>query len=131
MLKAWCRRPWGWPPSGGNSTTVNVDSDGPLSAGLVVAAHGCGRRPADAPSGTITASTGTDWADPVQDAAGNMTSVPKPSSLSAAYTLTYDAWNRLVKVQDNASADIATFAYDGLGRRIQKVDVAANPDIPT
>ena len=33
---------------------------------------------ADAPVNTITASTGTNWADPVQDAAGNMTSVPKP-----------------------------------------------------
>lgn len=36
--------------------------------------------------------------------------------------MVYDAWNRLVKITDNAGspAAIATYAYDGLGRRIEK-----------
>src|SRR3989304_1451512 len=34
------------------------------------------------------------------DAAGNMIRAPKPSSWSDHYHLTWDAWNRLVKVAD-------------------------------
>jgi len=37
------------------------------------------------------------------DLAGNMTRVPKPDDWSAHYDLTYDAWNRLVKVEDGAA----------------------------
>ena len=33
-----------------------------------------------------------------QDAAGNISKTPQPSDWSKAYKLTYDAWNRLVKV---------------------------------
>jgi len=70
---------------------------------------------------TITATTGTNWADPVHDAAGNMTQIPKPSDLANSYDLTYDAWNRLVNVTDGAST-VAEFEYDGLNRRIIKDD---------
>ena len=45
---------------------------------------------------SITASTGTNWADPTHDAAGNMTTIPKPADLANGFTLNYDAWNRLV-----------------------------------
>ena len=51
----------------------------------------------------ITATTGTNWADPAHDAAGNMTTIPKPSDLVNGYTATYDAWNRLVKLEDGAN----------------------------
>jgi hypothetical protein len=54
--------------------------------------------------------------DPTYDAAGNMTSVPKPSSLANGLTLTWDAWNRLVEVKDGGSV-MATHEYDGLNRR--------------
>ena len=46
----------------------------------------------------ITETTGTAWADPVYDAAGNMTTVPRPWSLGSARTVKYDAWNRLTDV---------------------------------
>ena len=38
------------------------------------------------------------------------------------YTLTYDAWNRLVKVQDDQGtpATVAEYRYDGTNRRIRK-----------
>ena len=51
----------------------------------------------------------------------------------------YDAWNRLVAVwvdsDDNesragdGSEDIATYQYDGLGRRIVRTDCTADPDV--
>ena len=65
----------------------------------------------------ITASTGTNWADPVYDAAGNMTTMPKPSSLANSYTATYDAWNRIHLIKDGATV-IGEYQYDGRNRRI-------------
>ncbi len=53
------------------------------------------------------------------DAAGNMTTVPQPGSWSTNYSLTWDAWNRLVKVADGATT-IAEYEYDGKNRRIVK-----------
>ena len=52
------------------------------------------------------------------DDAGNMTRVPKPADWNAHYDLVYDAWNRLVKV-NNAGSSI-DYEYDGLHRRIVK-----------
>jgi len=57
----------------------------------------------------------SNWANPNEDNAGNMTSVPDPKNLSSSLSLTYDAWNRLVK------AGTATYRYDGLHRRIEKI----------
>ena len=54
------------------------------------------------------------------DSAGDMTKCPKTSSWTTAYDLTYDAWNRLVKIQEGV-ATVATYAYDGLDRRVKKV----------
>ena len=51
--------------------------------------------------------------------AGNMTKTPKPNDWSSAYDLTYDAWNRLVKVKSGTTT-VATYAYDGLNRRTAK-----------
>ena len=42
----------------------------------------------------------TQWATPVMDAHGNMTSLPKPAALASSLTATYDSWNRLVEVKD-------------------------------
>ena len=53
------------------------------------------------------------------DAAGNMTKLPKPSSWSAHYDLTYDAWNRLVGVSDTG-ATVAGYEYDGRNFRTIK-----------
>ncbi len=54
-----------------------------------------------------------------EDAAGNMTKVPKPDNWGAGYDLKYDAWNRLVQVND-VSTTVATYRYDGLNRRVIK-----------
>ena len=61
----------------------------------------------------ITETTGTAWADPVHDAAGNMTTVPKPAGPASEFTLKYDAWNRLVEVRDGGNL-AARYEYDGL-----------------
>jgi len=67
----------------------------------------------------IAATTGTDWADPVHDRAGNMTTIPKPSSPADALPCQYDAWNRLVEVMDGQTL-VGQYRYDGLNRRIQR-----------
>lgn len=72
----------------------------------------------------FTTNTGTAWATPAHDLAGNMTSVPQPGALASGYGCVYDAWNRLVKVTSGGST-VATYAYDGLNRRIKKIVGAA------
>ena len=44
--------------------------------------------------------------------------MPQPGNETAGLTCTYDAWNRLVEVQDASSNVLATYSYDGLNRRI-------------
>jgi RHS repeat-associated protein len=51
---------------------------------------------------------------PIYDTNGNLTT----DELGQAYK--YDAWNRLVQVKNSAGTVIASYAYDGLGRRIQE-----------
>ncbi len=80
-------------------------------------------------TGTIGATTGTNWADPVHDRAGNMTSMPKPSDPANSITAKYDAWNRLVEVSDGGIL-IAKFRYDGDGRRILKMFDTDSPGSP-
>ena len=53
--------------------------------------------------GTIGATTGTNWADPVHDDAGNMTTIPQPKAPASGYTAIYDAWNRMVEVKDGGT----------------------------
>ncbi len=54
------------------------------------------------------------------DDAGNMT-VDKDS-----YQYTYDYENRIVKIEDVSDVEVATYAYDALGRRIRKIDSVAD-----
>ncbi|WP_428940632.1 RHS repeat-associated core domain-containing protein [Fontivita pretiosa] len=68
---------------------------------------------------SISETVGPAWADPVQDAVGNMTTFPKLSSPATALTGKYDAWNRLVEVKEGANL-VGSYSYDGLGRRITK-----------
>lgn len=80
--------------------------------------------------GSFGATTGSDWFSPTYAAAGNTATGPAPlfPEDPAGYEngYTYDAWNRLVKIQyrDYGSPgewfSVATYAYDGLSRRIQK-----------
>jgi RHS repeat-associated protein len=69
---------------------------------------------------------GGDWVDPKYDAAGNMIQMPKAvSEAGTRLHLVYDAWNRLAETRadDGGSpgTTIATYRYDGLGRRIRKL----------
>ncbi|MCX5653733.1 MAG: discoidin domain-containing protein [Planctomycetota bacterium] len=81
----------------------------------------------------VSGSGSANWVDPTYDAAGNMTLAPRPgdeASADEALLSVYDAWNRLTTVykDSNSNGDldvetdalIATYVYDGLGRRIQK-----------
>ena len=51
-----------------------------------------------------------------------MTTIPQPGVWNVAYTLIYDAWNRLVEVKNATPATIETYEYDGLNRRIERDD---------
>jgi len=86
---------------------------------------------------------------PAYDAAGNMVSGPKPGSPAGdgqtGQTYTYDAWNRLVKVEEwiwtdtnedgvfqagekSTAVTVAEYQYDGLNRRIAKLVFDAPSD---
>jgi len=54
------------------------------------------------------------------DPAGNMTSMPRMLDWATTQALTWDAWDRLVKVTQG-STTIGEYRYDGLARRIWKV----------
>ena len=54
------------------------------------------------------------------DRNGNMTRVPQPESWPSTFTLTYDAWNRLVSVKDGATT-VADYTYDARNRRVKKI----------
>ena len=51
----------------------------------------------------ITNTVGSAWASTAYDAAGNMTSMPRPATLVNGYTGVYDAWNRLVGIKAGAT----------------------------
>jgi RHS repeat-associated protein len=92
-------------------------------------AHGSGSDPYDSLDrfGRLTDLLWRDYGSssdavrikPGYDRAGNMTAIPKPADPTSAYTATYDAWNRLVKLQEDSST-VAEYAYDGAKRRTVK-----------
>lgn len=67
----------------------------------------------------ISETTGTSWITPSYDKNGNMSVAPRPDDLANGYTCTYDAWNRMVKVEAGIST-VAEYSYDGLHRRVTK-----------
>ncbi|MEM8667442.1 MAG: RHS repeat-associated core domain-containing protein [Planctomycetota bacterium] len=69
--------------------------------------------------GLQSGGAGANWADPAFDAAGNMTTIPKPDALTVSLSGEFDAWNRMVSL-DNGTA--ASYEYDGLNRRIKRVE---------
>ncbi len=64
-------------------------------------------------------TSASSWATPAHDRAGNMTAVPKPASPADALTATFDAWNRMVKVEDGQNT-VAEYAYTPDNRRAVK-----------
>ena len=53
---------------------------------------------------------------------GNMTTMPQPANLNRTYTLTFDAWDRLVRSTTIMKSECQENEYDGLGRRIVRVE---------
>ena len=90
----------------------------------------------DAAGDAIAATTGSNWIDPVYDAAGNMTQGPQPHNPTVLYQTgetfrlhyAYDAWNRMTGVrwdnQGNPGTTLYTYGYDGLHRRIRRTTLA-------
>ena len=72
-------------------------------------------------------TTADDWVTSVYDQNGNMTTMPQPSDPTKAFHLTWDAWNRLVKVSETVDMEeqtVVEYAYDGANRRILKTTYA-------
>ena len=59
----------------------------------------------------ITETSGPAWATPAYNRVGNMTTIPKPADPTASFVGTYDAWNRLVKLEEGENA-LAEYVYD-------------------
>ncbi len=59
------------------------------------------------------------------DDAGNM------STDKDEYTYEYDYENRLVRIEDSSSVEVATHDYDALGRRIRVIDKSGESDVTT
>jgi RHS repeat-associated protein len=79
----------------------------------------------------IDATSGGSWVDPLHDAVGNMTRIPRVAAPSSNYLLTFDAWNRVVKIETGSGelTPIGDYAYDGLNRRISRTRyVSGSPD---
>jgi RHS repeat-associated protein len=66
----------------------------------------------------LQALEGPAWASVGYDRNGNTTRFPKPAAPQQALRAIYDAWNRLVAVQDGPTT--YRYDYDALGRRIEK-----------
>ena len=50
----------------------------------------------------ITETVGSAWPTPAYDDNGNTTEMPQPANLTSSFDATWDAWNRLVKLQDGS-----------------------------
>jgi RHS repeat-associated protein len=70
-------------------------------------------------------SISNSWIAPTYDKAGNTTTSPVPGNETAGYFYTYNAWNRLVKVQNGTRAapgtEVAEYQYDAQNYRIAKL----------
>jgi RHS repeat-associated protein len=76
----------------------------------------------------IDATSGGSWVDPLYDAVGNTTRIPRVLGPSSNYLLTYDAWNRVVKIESDSSGltSIGAYSYDGLHRRVTRDRYVSN-----
>jgi hypothetical protein len=79
----------------------------------------------------VTETAGPSWATPGYDPAGNMTSVPKPADPTESFTATYDAWNRLVRIDEEASPSSSSSSSgggaDGAGERLRRAELPRGP----
>jgi RHS repeat-associated protein len=69
----------------------------------------------------FAATTGAAWFQPVYDRNGNMTQMPQPAAPASGYQATYDAWNRLTKIElYGTTTKVGVYQYDALNRRTIK-----------
>jgi hypothetical protein len=65
----------------------------------------------------IARTVGSNWATPQYDRNGNMTVIPQPKAMTETYRAAWDAWNRLVKLEEPDGGDgwqtLAEYQYDG------------------
>jgi len=66
-----------------------------------------------------TETAAPSWVTPVYNRAGNMTTIPKPADPTQSFTATYDAWNRLVRIEEGANK-VGEYEFDGAKRRTVK-----------
>jgi RHS repeat-associated protein len=76
----------------------------------------------------VDATSGGSWVDPVHDAVGNTTTIPRVAAPSQNYLLTFDAWNRVVKIKTVSGSlfSIGDYSYDGLHRRVTRDRYVSN-----
>ena len=67
----------------------------------------------------VAETSGPAWVTPAYNRAGNMTTIPKPADPTSSFGATYDAWNRLVKLVDDANT-VAEYFYDGAKRLVAR-----------
>jgi len=85
----------------------------------------------------ISARTGANWVDGAHHNADDIVEGPKPGAETTRLHFVYDAWNRLRKVYEDDGDGLfepgtdddllATYEYDGTGRRVQKVTTEDAP----
>ena len=72
----------------------------------------------------ISRTAGPSWVTPAYNRAGNMTTMPKVADPTKSYAATYDAWNRLVRIEEQLLSPlpilvkVSEYAYDAAKRRI-------------
>jgi RHS repeat-associated protein len=80
---------------------------------------------ANAAGNSISGTGGADWIDPTYDKGGNLVSYPQAGAETTRQWATYDAWNRLVKVQADSGGvpgtEIAEYQYDARSWRTVKL----------
>jgi RHS repeat-associated protein len=74
----------------------------------------------------IARTVGANWVTPAYDRNGNMTVIPQPKDPTFPYRGTWDAWNRLVKLEEPDGDDgwqtLQENTYDGQTWRITRKD---------
>ncbi|MEM9109501.1 MAG: RHS repeat-associated core domain-containing protein [Planctomycetota bacterium] len=106
----------------GNWTSFNQDNTGDGTNNLVQTRT---NNKANEITG-ITNTTGGAWTSPTYDLVGNTTKTPSveaPTDSGKDRQLTYDAWNRVVKVTDSSTSGfdpntLAFYEYDARGFRV-------------
>jgi RHS repeat-associated protein len=66
---------------------------------------------------SISTTTGPHWETPAYSPTGSLVRVPNPVDLTESCSLTFDAWERLVMIDNPVAALEVTYEYDGFNRR--------------